>query len=62
MNVQKSISRIARARGSRDQKVKNNSSDVFYDVTKINIEEFYEYIHCEFCPVKLKKIKNTVPI
>ena len=38
--------------------MKNNNSDVFYDVTKINIEEFYEYIRCKFRPVKFKKDKE----
>ena len=38
--------------------VKNNNSDVFYDVTKINIEKLYEYIYCNFCFVKFKKHKE----
>ena len=38
--------------------VKNNNSDVFYDVTKINIEKLYKYICYEFCFVKFKKDKE----
>ena len=38
--------------------VKNNNSDVLYNVTKIKNEKLYKYIFCEFCSAKFEKEKE----